>query len=378
MLRPLANITTRLFLWGKKFRSPKTEFDLTSLKSIVCIETSRMGDVILAIPLLYSFYKANPQAPITVITDVHHVDIIRSLPFVSVVIGLENTATGMGFLGARRLVKRINADLAVSVSPSHRNTLLTLSTTAKYKIGYFTSMSPMTPFLFKTKIDSIGFQIKHDETYWMENIQERSLKIARALGIPVFGNPVVEIFETSSDAAMEALRRLGINSTEYVIIHPFSGWEYRNWDVNNYLSVAEKLCERNIHTIIIGNEADSKKIDMNLFKEKKYLHPFFNEKLSTVAALMKRSSAFIGNDSGPLHLASALGVKCVGLFGPASPHLTAPVSDSNIYLYEQVECSPCEQIGCIRPGNPCMNLISIDLVMESVRKLLDNKMPGVR
>ena len=92
-----------------------------------------------------------------------------------------------------------------------------------------------------------------------------------------------------------------------------------------------------------------------------------------VALLMNEASLVVGNDSGPLHLAAALGIPTVGMYGPASPALTGPLNSRGLYLYHKVECSPCDQRMCIRPENPCMGLHEVDQVFREVARLLQGQ-----
>jgi ADP-heptose:LPS heptosyltransferase len=92
--------------------------------------------------------------------------------------------------------------------------------------------------------------------------------------------------------------------------------------------------------------------------------------LDELAKIIAGAKLFIGSDSGPLHLAAAVGTPSVGLFGPASPEITGPLVTMNSYLYKKVECSPCNQKDCVRKWNPCISLISVDEVFEAVNRFL--------
>jgi ADP-heptose:LPS heptosyltransferase len=171
------------------------------------------------------------------------------------------------------------------------------------------------------------------------------------------------------------LKRLGINQVPFAIIHPFSGWFYRSWSIENFEIVANRLTEEGIHSILIGSKADADTLAAKM-EFKRNVHLLFDESLAAVIGLIGKASLFIGNDSGPLHLATALGIPCVGMYGPASPTLTAPRSNKNIYLYKQVECSPCNQTHCIRQHDPCINLISSGDVVHAAISILKREAAG--
>lgn len=86
--------------------------------------------------------------------------------------------------------------------------------------------------------------------------------------------------------------------------------------------------------------------------------------------MIQRADLFIGNDSGPLHLAALLGVPVVGLFGPATPEHTAPYAARGVFVYRKVPCSPCSQTLCTMPANSCMNRITVEEVYDAASGLL--------
>ena len=96
----------------------------------------------------------------------------------------------------------------------------------------------------------------------------------------------------------------------------------------------------------------------------------FGLPLNELMTLLKHARVYVGTDSGPLHLAAALNVAVVGLFGPAEPRFTAPVVPSASFIFRQVECSPCNQRACVRSNNPCMDLIGVEEVADRVKRLM--------
>lgn len=147
--------------------------------------------------------------------------------------------------------------------------------------------------------------------------------------------------------------------------------------MQNYADLINRIIDvTQVQVVIIGSE-EEKLIGEQLkkqIKNKAKITTVFEAKLETVMQYLSNALLFIGNDSGPLHLASALGVQSIGLFGPAPPELTAPQSKHNFYFYEKVECSPCQQIDCIRPDNTCMDLIPVDEVAQRAIQIIKSKL----
>jgi heptosyltransferase-2 len=110
---------------------------------------------------------------------------------------------------------------------------------------------------------------------------------------------------------------------------------------------------------------------MTAFRGEPRVRFFPSADILKTAALLRDADLFIGNDSGPLHLAALLEVPLIGLFGPASPELTAPLSARGSFLYHQVACSPCSQTVCIMPDNSCMRRITPEDVLTAVAEELE-------
>jgi ADP-heptose:LPS heptosyltransferase len=159
----------------------------------------------------------------------------------------------------------------------------------------------------------------------------------------------------------------------FIVVHPFAGWRYREWPHANTIELIRRiLSDSAIHVALIGIQDEGEKLKWmgEQTGNSGRITILAGENLANLAVLLKKSLLFIGNDSGPIHLASALGVRCIGLFGPAPPHITGPVRTKNRFLYHSLECSPCKQRYCIRPQNSCLSLITVEEVYARVKEVL--------
>lgn len=355
-------------------RKPSRVFDPRTITSILFVELTRLGDVVTMLPAIQSLRRTCPLAKISVVVDSNYKEMFEFLPIVDEVIGCEDSRTVSGF---NRTLKRFQSrsfDMICSMSPSSRNALMTLRTPSKMKIGYFDIHDTVTPFLYSSAVESVGVKMMSKEVYSMENINVRAEKICRALDIPVQKNVEWEIPETRIASMREKLKNSGYeNNGKLVVIHPFSAWEYRQWGMKNFLSIANELIRKHhARVVFIGRTEEWGRIDPALYQRDDKIIRFNDFNIGEILVLMRMASLFIGNDSGPLHLAAAVGTPAIGLFGPASPSLTGTKSEQNVYIYHKVECSPCRQVTCVRPENPCMNLISDEEVFHAAQKILQS------
>ena len=92
-----------------------------------------------------------------------------------------------------------------------------------------------------------------------------------------------------------------------------------------------------------------------------------------LAAVLKRSRLFIGNDTGAMHIAAAVGTPVVGLFGPSNPREWGPRGGPARVIYKGLDCRICFHPTCRRGEENCMKLITIEEVMAACQDLLEAK-----
>ena len=93
--------------------------------------------------------------------------------------------------------------------------------------------------------------------------------------------------------------------------------------------------------------------------------------IKQLTALIKRATLFIGGDTGPLHIASIMGIPVIGIYGPKDPAIYGPYDGTAIVIKKDVPCSPCRKRTC---GDPiCMSSILPEDVFSGVEKLMQKK-----
>ena len=210
---------------------------------------------------------------------------------------------------------------------------------------------------------------------------ETNLAIVRPLiGPSADGEARVEIFISESDRAVLAskLAGLGIQRDALVVsIHPGASWRPKAWYPERFAEVARQLIEKySAEVFFVGGREDRDIAErLRSLVPGPHAHFALGSSLGETAALMHRSRLFVGNDGGPAHIAAACGTPVVALFGPADPQRFRPWSKTAAALHKPVHCFPCRQSVCVHPELPCVNLISVDEVMERAEALLDQAMP---
>jgi ADP-heptose:LPS heptosyltransferase len=122
--------------------------------------------------------------------------------------------------------------------------------------------------------------------------------------------------------------------------------------------------------LLWGNDSERKEAEeiQAAFPDRAYIIP--DSPIKYLGALIERCDALIGNDSGPLHLAVAVGVPTLGIYGPTNPKLQGPYGEKNLTIVKEgLDCLYCNLLEC-PIGNLCMVELSKDAIMEKFNKLV--------
>jgi heptosyltransferase-3 len=236
--------------------------------------------------------------------------------------------------------------------------------------------------------ESIGYALLHPPQYRLDRASVRlknklnkgvhphevltNLQIIAPLLNEIPSKPLIALDFKDSDIelANQFLNQNKIN--QFAVFHCGARRKLRQWKESNFIAVAKYLNQHyQLQIVFAGDESDmemiarmQKSLDFTSFS----IAGKFS--LPTFAALCKRARVFLGNESGPLHVAAAAGCAVLGLYGPGEPHVFYPWGSNGHYLHEVLSCNPCDQIHCKFPDNTCMDRISIAAVQSKLDTIL--------
>ncbi len=174
--------------------------------------------------------------------------------------------------------------------------------------------------------------------------------------------------------ANRLINNLGIKDKILIGINPGATYgEAKCWPADYFIELIKLLKkEINCAIFLIGGKDNIEKCE---YIEEKTNVLNFAGKLSIIesAALIKKMNVFITNDTGPMHIADALEVKVVAIFGPTDIKETPPFRKNGAILYKNLPCSPCKQRKCPYGHNDCMKMIKPTEVYQAVVELIPNK-----
>jgi len=238
----------------------------------------------------------------------------------------------------------------------------------------------------------VGFRNRQELTFLLNNLPvipdrrdvhavDGYLGFARFLEAPVepveFGLPVPE---QDREWADDFLRRHDVAGDEYVVaLMPGARWETKRWPPDRFATVAELLAQRfDARFLITGGPDDraAAQAIAALAGGARVVDATGQTSLRQLASLLLRCRLVISNDSGPMHIAAALGVPVVAIFGPTSPQRVGPYGAGHRVIQADVDCAPCYQRRC--DTLECMRRISPAEVAQAAAELMERAVPCAR
>ena len=349
--------------------APDLEAD--KVRNILVLELAKIGDLISTIPALWVVRQNFNQARITVLCQNIPGRLLElsgiKLEFMRIERGFKDI---LFLLSTVRAIRRKNFDLLFIPSPSAIHWILACLSGIKTRLGYLVPLTSKTPFLYEIPVASRGFKLHHKEKFVGDNLVERALRPLWAIGLGgTYERPTLDIPQEMLEPVALSLNRLRKKFDKLIVLHALKNDEGREWPVENYIKLMENIRKNyEVLFVLIGSGEDRKNTISIQDKMGDQVMVVLDEDLKKIAVLLELSDLFIGCDSGPLHLAAAVGCQTIGMFGPAPPHLTAPAACTRS-IYKQVECSPCKQNGCERSPS-CMELITPREVARIAEEIL--------
>ncbi|NGZ61316.1 MAG: hypothetical protein CV081_12560, partial [Nitrospira sp. LK265] len=205
---------------------------------------------------------------------------------------------------------------------------------------------------------------------------DRYLSVAAALGAALPDKPRFGFRLPEKD--MAAVRALCLSrgfsvDRPWVAMNMGARWPTKRWPQESFAAVVDQLHETHCDPIVMIGGADDRAYSNRL--RSLTSRPFIDLSgaipLGYLPALLSKATVMITNDSGPMHIAAALGVPVIAMFGPTSAIRTGPYGDGHHVLAGQVSCSPCFSRVCRHdPELECLHLIKPTQVVDTVRPLL--------
>ena len=335
-------------------------------KNLLIIRTDRIGDVVLSLPLASIIKKHYPGCRITFLVREYTKALAADHPYIDEVLILQEKKKKILIRANVKTINKYNFDSAVIVYPTLVTALIIFLSKIKYRIG---TGYRWYSVLFNQKIyEHRKYAEKHELEY--------NVNLLSRFGIEEEVHPGGVNFNLSphksaEDVVAQILSRSEIKSEEpIIIIHPGSGGSSVDLPQSKFRSLVEKISSRLTENIILTGSDREKYLCENLKIRPGILNLAGKLSLSEMIALIDKSSIFISNSTGPIHIAAALGKYTIGFY-PRIPACSAerwgPYTDKKVIFSPKIECKDCSREQCDRLE--CMTSIEVTDIFYETEKI---------
>ena len=374
---------------------PPADLCSREFQRILLIKLSAVGDVVHTIPVLNKLRRRYPKAQLDWLVTPGIAELLRHHPAITWIIEFEREAWSQPwrlapFASYARLaaqLRRAKYDLVIDMHGQFRTAALTLATGAPARIGFDRPRARVwdaSPRKFPEQARKHAWQGAREGS-WLAythhipvptldlHAVDRYLKVGPILGLDKepadFSFPIPQLAASRVDSL---LRQNGVERAEIAIMAPGTIWETKHWGSDKFATVAGHFMSKGFAVVLIGSQRER-----GVCEEVAGLAPGAIDlagmtTLSELAALIRRSSICVTNDSGPMHLAVALSRPVISVFGPTDPIWIGPYERANAVLHADLECSPCylRKLRHCRHDHACMRNVSALAVIECAESAL--------
>jgi lipopolysaccharide heptosyltransferase I len=342
-------------------------------KKILLIRLSSIGDVLHCTPIAQTLREQFPDAKISWVVGEKSKDILLGNPYLDQIIvwqrekweaALRTGAWRSGyhdFRNLERYLKEDRYDIAIDMHGLLLTGLIAWRSGAKTRIG-FSNAREGSPLFYTEKVKPLVGQ----------QITRQYLQLLKALDVRKVSNTMLmPIAEENLKFAEHIWEQHHIGADDIVVIlNPSTSWVTKNWPPEHFTMLANLLISKHRAKImLLGAHGDIplvNKIASGITDE--IINLAGKTNLKDLAAVVKKSNLFIGGDTGPLHIAAAVGTPTISLFGPTNPRIYAPEGPGHIALTAPVNCKGCHSRTC--QDIVCMKQILPLEVYQAARGLL--------
>ncbi len=346
--------------------SPKSDFSSLAVDRgrILLIKPSSLGDIVHTIPVLSALKEYRPGMHVTWLVKRRWADLVARVEDVDRVWPMDEGVAS--WLRQAYALRAERFDIAIDLQGLFRTAAVAFLCGASKKIGFANGREGST--WFYTELVPVPTVEVH--------AVDRYLSVLAALGIRLQGSPRFRFKMLDSDIALvrTLFHREGISvDRPWVAMNISARWTTKRWPISSFAAVLDQLHDEGIGPVVlIGSDEDRPDAEqLRTLAKHRFIDLTGTLPLGCLPALLSQAAVMVTNDSGPMHIAAAVGIPVVALFGPTSSIRTGPYGARHHVLTGQVPCRPCFSRVCRHsPELECLHLIKPIEVVEAVRQLM--------
>ncbi|MDD5435358.1 MAG: lipopolysaccharide heptosyltransferase II [Nitrospira sp.] len=350
--------------------------DKAKIHNIIIFLPNWIGDAVLSLPAIYRIRGLFPSSAISVIGLPHITELFREYPYVDDIRVYPAKEQKAGLLPSANELGKSGFDLAILLPNSLRSAMIARLAGIPLRCGYNRDGRGLLlniPVKFNEDIKKV-----HQSEYYLNIVSELEFNpniLPSTCGRELRGGGTSKLYLSKKEEqnAEDLLSRNNICPGDLIIgINPGAAYgSSKRWHPERYGIVAGTLIKKyNSKIIVFGSHKETEIAEeIAAVADAPVLNMAGKTSVRELMALIARCRLIITNDSGPMHIAAALGIPVTAIFGSTDPGLSGPIGNRHIIIKKDISCSPCFLRTCPTDLR-CMDMISVEDVLEGVKEVI--------
>lgn len=340
------------------------------MNRFLIVRLGALGDIVHAIPVAVALRRAFPDAQIDWIVSSKHREILELVPVLSrtiIVNDREGAPGGMSVMSAVAQLRRQHYDVAFDLQGLLKSALLARGSGARRVIGFNRRYA-------RESMASLFYTERHDpggaglfapaET---RHVVQINLSVLRTLGLDV-EQPVFALDAPASPTIAQLLARV---SGPFVLLNIGAAWPNKRWPAEYFGALAATLQQRRgMRSVVLWGPGERALAERVVQTSGGAAVAAAETTIGDIAALAAAATVMVSGDTGPTHIATAVGTPLVGIYGPTRPERNGPLGADDLTVSRASVCR-CHHLRQCRLQRMCLMDITVDEVLAAVERRLD-------
>lgn len=339
-----------------------------NIRNLLIRSTNWIGDAVMTTPAIRAIRKRFPNSHVSLLAKPWVMPVFENSEHIDRLLIYDDKGRHKGIFGKFRLardLKKYHFDAAILLQNAFEAALITFLAKIPLRVGYNTDVRQLLLTHAVSCTDEIKKQ--HQTDYY--------LNIIRGIGMKEDNRALyLELNQRDRLRAEKTLLEQHLSLDDKIVgINPGATYgPAKQWPLDRYAHLADKIQAFTGGRIIIFGGPNDRKLGKKISQKMQHRPIDLSGKtsLGEAMALIERCDLFITNDSGLMHVAAALDVPLIAVFGSTNSITTGPLSQNSRIVQVPLECSPCLRPECPKGHLNCMDQISVEMVFSGVKDML--------
>ena len=335
------------------------------MRAILIVRLGALGDIVHALPVAAALRARFPDARIDWVVDERHRELLELVPVVDrrIVLRTKSASLGRRVRELRRTLGRESYDIAIDVQGLLKSAVVARLSGARRILGF-------TPSHLRERAARVFYTETHDPGD-TAHVIEKNLTLAASLGADV--SRIRFPLTIPASAALDALRdrRSAARDAPFVVLNPGAAWPNKRWPPDRFGAVAQWLRRQcGLSAVVTWGPGDETMAAAVVDGSAGAAELAPTTSIADLIAIVREAVLMVSGDTGPVHLAAAVGTPIVGIYGPTDAARNGPWSVDDVTLSRFPACG-CHHKRRCRVARWCLEDISVDDVVAAITRRLE-------